>query len=193
MLQSLPKVGAPEDFDMRLRGRIHQEAVVEKRQSMWEKPFGSRVPAYALTLVAILATGVVAYYALVRTGVTPVNDLPGVTGSKPSVKAGQQDTSTLPSGSGTSGPQPSGIEQSKVSLSEGSKSQEAISRSRQAAQDELLKRGYLQQVRGGETQSSRPLERRVPLQRDISGKSLDSIARADSAKRDSLKRLGRQK
>lgn len=186
VLKSLPTVSAKEDFEMRLSRSIAGKVRMAESESAGEKLIGSRVRAYGLSLVALVAVGLVAYYAFLRTGMNPLNDME----SKPAIETGQHDTGffpTLPRGPGASRPMRSRTESANVSVSE-------ISRSREAAQGELLRRGALQQVGGGETQSAPPFEmpgtpalrqmRRVIMERDSV-----SAARLDSGKRDSLKRL----
>ncbi len=186
VLKSLPTVSAKEDFETRLRRRIAGKAEAPESESAWEKMFGSRVPAYALSLAAVIAVGLVAYYAFLRTGDGPSDDME----SKPAMEMGQHDTAffpTLPPGSVASRPVRSKTESANVSVSE-------ISRAREAAAGELLRRGSLQQVGGGGTQSARSFE--VPgtsavqqMRRVIMERESVSKARSNSAKRDSLKRL----
>lgn len=202
-LNSLPDVRASKDFEMRLNRRIGKEDKVTLRQSIWERLFGSRVPAYALSLAAIVAVGLVAYYAFMRSGITPAADVTATTESKPAMQVGRHDTAHLPAvpWSEASQPQPSKTEPANVSVSKGNaneKSKDEISRSHDAAQEELLKRGSLQQVGSGETQSARPFE--MPetsslrqMKRVIMEKDPVSAARVGSPKNDSLKRLEKRK
>ena len=200
VLKSLPEVPASEGFELRLKRRISQEALGARDKPEGKKFFGFRAPSYALSLTVIVAVGLVAYYALLRRGLTPPGGATGSGEPKPEMQTGRHDTALLPTVSplATSRPPSSGKESSAVSVPGDSKTDYTLSRSQEAAQEELLKRGSLQQVGGTpRTQSSQPFgmpgspaqqqTRRIGMEKDP-----DSAARArDLLKKDSLGRSGK--
>ena len=72
LLGGLKRITAPPDFEHRLRKRLAE------KQGRFFGAFGRtpalvplRIPVYAASVVAILGAAVLAYYALLRTGVSP--------------------------------------------------------------------------------------------------------------------------
>lgn len=72
LLKGLRRIKAPADFEFRLQRRL-----VDERRKSRVRSVGSlaamplRIPIYAASLIAIVGVSFLAYYALIRTGVTP--------------------------------------------------------------------------------------------------------------------------
>lgn len=72
LLSRMQRINAPADFVVRLQRRLAEERRRRQGRSVRMPaivPF--RVPIYAGSIIAIVGLSVVAYYALIRTGVTP--------------------------------------------------------------------------------------------------------------------------
>jgi hypothetical protein len=71
-LHQLPKVKAAPDFDLRLQRRINIEQVTGKEASLLERVRqGWRVPAFAVSVLALVCVGITAYYSLMKQGISP--------------------------------------------------------------------------------------------------------------------------
>lgn len=191
VLKSLPKVHASDDFELRLKRRLNQGEF--EKTSLSDILFSpKRVPAYSLSLIAIVMTSVIIYYSIIRTGVAPDDGFP-----KPKEMMREKQPETL---SVTQSPaHVSGVPQRKFVVDAPKRfpqeGQSATSLpSKESTQDALSKRGLLREVGGTQTRSTRSLE--IPelgffqkLQSAAKDRWGDSVARADSVKRDSLKRF----
>ena len=72
LLSRMQKINAPADFGVRLQRRLGEERRRRQGRSVRMPAFVPfRVPIYAASIIAIVGMSVVAYYALIRTGVTP--------------------------------------------------------------------------------------------------------------------------
>ena len=200
VLKSLPEVRASEGFEMRLQRRIRQVGRETEDQAGEKKLLGLHIPSYALSLTVIVVVGLVAYYSLLRRGLTPANDATGSEERKSEVQTGRHDTALHPTAApqfGISLPSSSRTEPSDVSVVGDSKARRTLSRSRESAQEELLKHGALQQV-GGTSRTESPQPFGMPglptlrrTQRIGTGKMIDSAASSsDTSKRNSSRRSG---
>ncbi|MBI1805123.1 MAG: hypothetical protein HY033_10085 [Ignavibacteriae bacterium] len=79
VLQSLRRVQASADFEQRLQRRV---AISVRRDESGKIsvtfPARRPVPAFAYSVIAVFVVGVLAYYMLVRTGVSPTSPNPNV-------------------------------------------------------------------------------------------------------------------
>lgn len=198
ILKTLPKVHARHDFEFRLRKRI----TGEERPAT---PSGDRmmvsrhVPAYALSLVALLSAGVVAYFSLIRSSADQVEqplkqdemkqETPQQQSSPaqpPSIKPGSRtaEVKKLPE------VQPEETLSTRFSIESPSSSVP----SRKSVQDQMRERGMFREVGGTGMRSDQPAETAAtPFIRAVPNAALqllhDSIAHADSAQKDSLLKL----
>lgn len=209
ILRSLPEVKASDDFELQLQRRLAHEG---ESKSLWSILFTpKRIPAFALSLMAAVTAGVVVYYTVLRTGMVPEAGVPkhevSVQGKEKEQPTAPQQSAPAPSSRVSQG-QGQKREASGAAASQGSvrKTQTTASpSSTESAQDELSKQGVLKEVGGAGTPSTRIKSRstrptdmpEVPFLRAVPHttieKEYDSAAVADSAKRDSIKRLERQK
>jgi len=76
-LNHLPKVKAAPDFELQLHQRINT-AQVSGREILFLERIKSRwpVPAFAVSILAFLCVGVIAYYSLLNRGISPTAPLP---------------------------------------------------------------------------------------------------------------------
>lgn len=73
LLGNLRRIGAAEDFEQRLAGRIRKERSPSPFRMTVEK-FGMPLPAFSYSLATIIVLGIVSYYTLFRSGTIRVND-----------------------------------------------------------------------------------------------------------------------
>ncbi|MEE9224718.1 MAG: hypothetical protein V3U68_00790 [Bacteroidota bacterium] len=71
ILIGLPKIKAPADFGLRLQRRLTEERrrMVRSVGSLSLVPV--RISIYTASVIAIVGVSILAYYVLIRTGVTP--------------------------------------------------------------------------------------------------------------------------
>lgn len=214
VLKSAPRIQAPEDFEMRLKRRIEEAKappLAGEGTSWWETIFAPRrMPAYALSGIAVVAAGFIAYYALIRTGAAPVEQPPvpeqrkvegGVEAPPPSagpVTTPSPDADVLekPGGRDRRSTSPAVQHEPREArpASLGTKpsvsapSDEGVSR--QPAREEFFKRGALKEVGQGNYRSDTRDVRQQP--HGAFELKVDSSALEDSTKLDSLKRLQEQ-
>lgn len=81
LLRKLRSVKAADNFEMRLKRRI-SSAEDQKKYKFVLVPFSIfsqyRLPAYAVSILAIFAVGVISYYAFFQTGIKPTETLPAL-------------------------------------------------------------------------------------------------------------------
>ncbi len=197
ILQSLPKIPATHGFEARLRKRIADERERPVRPSLWDWVLmPARVPAMALSLTAIVAAGVFSYYTFVRTGVTPVQ------------QTLQPPTLIEPKAASTQSPPTEDLMDNRQADRLTGSSRESVARrqstrpapvedaaAREAAQEELFQRGLMKEVGHGTAPAQ--ANRAFGIPETAQGKSsqnvfqilLDSAARVDSLRADSLRRM----
>ncbi|MFQ5797785.1 MAG: hypothetical protein ACE5H0_03710 [Bacteroidota bacterium] len=72
LLIGIPKIKAPADFGLRLQRRLTEERRRMLGRSVRLLSFASvQIPIYAASVIAIVGVSILAYYVLIRTGVTP--------------------------------------------------------------------------------------------------------------------------
>lgn len=187
ILQSLPRIEAREDFDVRLQQRLTQGKSKSVRDFL---SLPRRIPVYALTLIAGVAVGVLAYNSFIRTDVAPQQVAP-----KQENPQRQQPTvptpSLAPSVKSSETQQPLQATRAMPVRRPRPESSSTVISTPESVQDEL-NRGMLKEVGGtGARSAQRPVDMPfLEVKPQGSGFSwTDSIARADSLKRDSLKRF----
>ncbi len=105
-LHQLPKVKAAPDFDLRLRRRTNIEQVTGREASLLERVRqGWRVPAFAVSVLALVCVGIITYYSLMKQGISPTAppQQPMMRGVSDST---EKESNTQP---GTSGPIVTGV------------------------------------------------------------------------------------
>lgn len=198
LLQSLPKIPARDDFVQRLRRRLAEEP----RKRIWSFPEISPLPAYALSIAALVVAGAVLYFSLIRIDPavrteagrhTPIPQSELTTGaSAESLQSGRVTPHPVDQNVGSQDQTPATAgtmdtqttSRSSLSVSEAPR---ATSPARQSVHD-IQSRVLLKEV-GGTGLRATQFPDTSPFLRPTTGISMeviDSIARADSLRRDSL-------
>jgi hypothetical protein len=190
-LQSLPKVEASGDFEQRLRTRLSegQQHGPAKHSTL----IGSwRIPAYAISVLAVAAIGIVTYYSVINVD-TPV------LGPQPdSQNAEEQKIQEAPSAASrpeVTRTQRQEAEAGTPAAAHGPTQSAApsVSFPRESMQDDPSRRGLLREVGGvGEAPAQRTID--FPFVEIVPGTTIgrqwiDSVSRVDSLRQDSLRRM----
>lgn len=201
LLKSLPRIPAPADFDRRLQQHLAEKE--SKKKTLWDVLFAPRrVPAYAYSLIAVVAAGVIVYYSYIRTGVAQQQVAPNqeeMRKAENSTRPEQDERAEQPT---LSTPRSTVAQQEQsprvtTTLRPRREPLPMVSSPRESVREGLDSRGILKEVGGtGARSTERPVD--VPFikvlpQSEMAGEWYDSIARADSMKRDSLKHVQEQK
>jgi len=188
ILRSLPKVDSPEDFENRLERRIAEdEAVSHSFLDLIIQP--RRIPVYAFSAITMAIVGVFAYYVFVQTNVVPEPVLeqqktveqPAVPEPGQAQTAGRSDEHLRPA-------------QRVVATDSARPEEMRMTSQRESVGGDIDRRGLLREVGGTGLQRTQqspdmPFLRTTPGT-DAGYSWMDSVARVDSLRRDSLKRAG---
>lgn len=199
LLQTLPKIPAREGFIHRLHRRLAEEP----QKTFWSSLELFPIPAYSLSVVALVMAGAVFYFLFIPTETVPV---------EPQLKRAETQRQEPPPLTPAQAPQTTQgsqtveersmeqlqrVPETAVTMdtsipSEGSlhitRTQQSFPTLRESVQD-IQRGGVLKEVGGTGVRAGQPPDT-SPFLRPmtaISVEILDSIARADSLKRDSLK------
>jgi hypothetical protein len=199
LLQTLPKIPAREDFIERLHRRLAEKP---QKKTLWSSLEISPIPAYSLSVIALVIAGAVFYFSFIRTERGSVEyktkqadfqreePPPQTTAQPPQTTQGSQTAGErrierrqqLPETAVTM--DTSVPSEHSLNITGGRQSSPPLRESVQDVQRQML----LREVGGTGLRSLQPSDTSPFLRptTGISAEILDSIARADSLKRDSL-------
>ncbi|MDI6780434.1 MAG: hypothetical protein QME25_09690 [Bacteroidota bacterium] len=174
VLKNLREVKTDEEFELRLKRRLTWEKKHKQFDFVGRYFNQHRVPVYAVSVVALIAIGIVSYYSFFRSGIVPTETVPLF---KEDVRIDQEESYELRSDPA--------VEPEKV------KRKKKIEQTPSAPVEHQIGNQSIRQetkslMRVGKEQTKQKTELQIYQKGDVNAFA-DSIAKADSAKADSLK------